>query len=172
MNRKHLRTGIVLAGLVTLALASAATGQSTTKIWTSDVVADRQRLMKLNGASWADAQAKLKAGNAEAVAVNAETMALIATQIVALFPEGSLTDKSKAKPEIWQKWPEFESAVKNYAMQADKLRDAARTKDLAATEAVAKDFGRQACGTCHQPFRVPPPQQQQTPAPPQQPQPR
>ena len=81
MNRKHLRTGIVLGSLVTLALASAATGQSTAKIWTSDVVADRQRLMKLNGASWADAQAKLKAGNAEAVAVNAETMSLIATHI-------------------------------------------------------------------------------------------
>jgi cytochrome c556 len=171
MNRKHLKTAVVLGSLVTLALASAATGQSTTKIWTSDVVADRQRLMKLNGASWADAQAKLKAGNAEAVAVNAETMALIATQIVALFPEGSLTDKSKAKPEIWQKWAEFESAVKNYAMQADKLRDAARSKDLAATEAVAKEFGRQACGTCHTPFRVPPPQQQ-PPASPQQPQPR
>jgi cytochrome c556 len=171
MNRKHLKTAVVLGSLVTLALASAATGQSTTKIWSSDVVADRQRLMKLNGASWADAQAKLKAGNAEAVAVNAETMALIATQIVALFPEGSLTDKSKAKPEIWQKWAEFESAVKNYAMQADKLRDAARSKDLTATEAVAKEFGRQACGTCHTPFRVPPPQQQ-PPAPPQQPQPR
>src|SRR4030095_15589769 len=170
MNRKHLRTGIVLAGLVPRPVASAATGQSTTKIWTRAVVADRQRLMKLNGASWADAQAKLKAGNAEAVAVNAETMALIATQIVALSPEGSLTDKSKAKPEIWQKWAEFESAVKNYAMQADKLRDAARSKDLAATEAVAKDFGRQACGTCHTPFRVPPPQQQ--PPAPQQPQPR
>jgi len=98
-------------------------------------------------------------------------MALIATHITALFPEGSLTDKSKAKPEIWQKWPEFEAAAKNLGAQADKLRDAARTKDLAATEAVAKDFGRQACGTCHQPFRVPPPQQQ-TPATPQQPQPR
>src|SRR5215510_15559512 len=108
MNRQHLRTGIVLGCLVTLALTSAATGQSTTKIWTSDVVADRQRLMKLNGASWADAQAKLKAGNAEAVAVNAETMALIATHILPLFPQGSLTEKSKAKPEIWQKWSEFE----------------------------------------------------------------
>ncbi|PYN02048.1 MAG: hypothetical protein DME07_12160 [Candidatus Rokuibacteriota bacterium] len=163
MKSKHVRAGVVLGSLVALALAGSATGQSTAKIWTSDVVADRQRLMKLNGASWADAQAKLKAGNAEAVAVNAETMALIATQITALFPEGSLTEKSKAKPEIWQKWPEFESAVKNYAMQAEKLRDAARSKDLAATEAVAKEFGRQACGTCHQPFRVPPPQQ---PAPP------
>jgi cytochrome c556 len=163
MRPKHVRTGIVLASLAALALTGTATGQSTAKLWTSDVVADRQRLMKLNGASWADAQAKLKAGNAEAVAVNAETMALIATQITALFPEGSMTEKSKAKPEIWQKWPEFESAIKNYAMQAEKLRDAARSKDLAATEAVAKEFGRQACGTCHQPFRVPPPQPQAPP---------
>src|SRR5262249_37765357 len=105
---------------------------------------------------------------AEAVAVNAETMALIATHIIALFPEGSLTDKSKAKPEIWQKWPEFEAAAKNLGVQADKLREAPRTKGPAATEAGAEDFGRQACGTCHQPFRVPPPQQQ-TPAPPPQP---
>ena len=171
MKLTQAKTRVVLGSFVALAMASSATGQSTTKLWTSDVVADRQRLMKLNGASWADAQAKLKAGNAEAVAVNAETMALIATQIVGLFPEGSLTDKSKAKPEIWQKWPEFEAAVKNYAMQADKLRDAARSKDLAATEAVAKEFGRQACGSCHTPFRVPPPPQQ-APAPPQQLQPR
>jgi len=169
MKLRYVKPGVVLGSLVALALASSATGQSTTKVWTGDVVADRQRLMKLNGASWADAQAKLKAGNVEAVAVNAETMALIATQIVALFPQDSLTDKSKAKPEIWQKWPEFESAVKNYAMQAEKLRDAARSKDQAATEAVAKEFGRQACGTCHTPFRVPPPQQQQPPSPPLQP---
>jgi cytochrome c556 len=169
MNRRRAKTTIVLAGLVALSMAGTATGQSTAKLWSSDVVADRQRLMKLNGASWADAQAKLKAGNAEAVAANAETMALTATMIPSLFPEGSLTDKSKAKPEIWQKWSEFEAAAKNLGAQAEKLRDAARSKDLAATEAVAKDFGRQACGTCHQPFRVPPPR---APAPPQQLQPR
>src|SRR5437660_3409603 len=168
MTERPIKAVVALGCRVARALATSATGQSTSKLWSGDPVAERQRLMKLNGASWADAQAKLKAGNAEAVAVNAETMALIATQIVALFPEGSLTDKSKAKPEIWQKWPEFESAVKNYAMQAEKLRDAARTKDLAATETVAKEFGRQACGTCHTPFRVPPPQQQ-APAPSQPP---
>lgn len=160
MTLGHVKSAAVLGSLVALALVSSATGQSTTKIWTSDVVADRQRLMKLNGASWADAQAKLKAGSVEAVAANAETMALTATLIPALFPQGSLTDKSKAKPEIWQKWSEFEAAAKNMGAQAEKLRDAARSKDQAATEAVAKEFGRQACGTCHQPFRVPPPQQQ------------
>jgi len=161
MKLRHLKSSVALGSLVALALASSATGQSTTsQVWTSDVVADRQRLMKLNGASWADAQAKLKAGNVEAVGVNAETMALTATQIPALFPEGSVTDKSKAKPEIWQKWSEVEAAEKNMGARAEKLRDAARSKDQAATEAVAKEFGRQACGTCHQPFRVPPPQQQ------------
>ena len=159
MTRRHVGANIVVVSVAALVLGGCATGGSP-KMTAAETVTERQRLMKLNGASWADAQAKLKAGNIEAVAVNAETMALIATQITALFPEGSLTEKSKAKPEIWQKWPEFESAVKNYGMQAEKLRDAARSKDQAATEAVAKDFGRQACGACHTPFRVPPPQQQ------------
>ena len=160
MKLTQAKTRVVLGSLVALAMASSATGQSTTKLWTSDVVADRQRLMKLNGASWADAQAKLKAGNAEAVAVNAETMALIATQILPLFPEGSLTDKSKAKPEIWQKWPEFAAAAKNLENRSATLRDQAVAKDGAAVTTTVATFGREACGTCHTPFRVPPPQQQ------------
>jgi len=163
MELRLVRTGVILASLVALAAVGCATAPKTPMMGTGDPVADRQRLMKNVGANWADIQAKVKAGAPETVAVNAEALSLHAQRIPTLFPEGSLTDKSKAKPEIWQKWPEFESAVKNYAMQAEKLRDAARSKDLAATEAVAKEFGRQACGTCHQPFRVPPPQQ---PAPP------
>jgi cytochrome c556 len=122
-----------------------------------DVVADRQRVMKLQGASWADIQAKAKAGSIEAIAVNAETLAMTARQIPALFPEGSLTDKSKAKPEVWQKWPEFQAAAKNLEAQSEKLRDAARAKNEQLTQDILKDFGRTACGTCHTPFRQPPP---------------
>ena len=158
---RPMRTVVILGTLVALAVVGCATATKTT-IGTGDPVADRQRLMKNVGANWADIQNKVKAGAPETVAVNAEALSLHAQRIPSLFPEGSLTDKSKAKPEIWQKWPEFEEAVKNFGSQAEKLRDAARTKDLAATEAVAKEFGRQACGTCHTPFRVPPPQQQPT----------
>jgi cytochrome c556 len=75
-----------------------------------------------------------------------------------LFPKGSLTDKSKAKPEIWEKWGDFEAAAKNMEAKAIEVRDAARAKDQAKVEALMKDFGRQACGTCHTPFRVPPKQ--------------
>ncbi len=156
MRCQNLRIVVVVGCLAALLIVGFAAAQSMPKVGSGDVVADRQRLMKLNGASWADAQTKLKAGNIEAIAVNAETIALNAMHIPALFPQGSRTDKSIAKPDIWQKWTEFESEAKNLQTLAEKLRDAARAKDAAAVEAMAKEFGRQTCGSCHTKFRFPP----------------
>ena len=158
-GRLTLSASVIVIGGLSLGLVAGCASKSMSKMGSGDVVADRQRLMKLQGASWADIQAKAKAGNIEAIAVNAETLALAAQQIPALFPEGSLTDKSKAKPEIWQKWPEFEKDAKNLAVEAEKLRDAAKAKNEQLTQQIVKDFGRNACGTCHTPFRQPPPQQ-------------
>jgi cytochrome c556 len=154
MKRIAARAGVVVFGLAAL-LLGIAVSQAQMKVGSGDVVADRQRLMKLNGASWKDVQDKVKAGQIEAVAVNAETMAINAQHIPTLFPKGSLTDKSKAKPDIWEKFPEFEAAAKNLETKAAELRDAARAKDQAKVDALVKDFGRQTCGTCHQPFRQP-----------------
>jgi cytochrome c556 len=122
-----------------------------------DIVADRQRLMKLHGQIWGDIQAKAKANNIEGIEVSAETLAINAQYIPAMVPEGSLTEKSKAKPEVWQKWPEFEAAAKKMETESEKLRDAARAKNEQLTQDIVKDFGRNACGACHTPFRVPPP---------------
>ena len=159
MEFRHMRAGIVLGILVALVVAGCATGQKST-IGTGDPVEDRQRLMKNVGANWADIQAKVKAGNPEAVAVNAEALSLHAQRIPSLFPDGSLTEKSKAKPDIWQKWPEFQAAAKNLENRAGTLRDQAVAKDAAAVTTTVGTFGRDACGACHTPFRVPPPQQQ------------
>jgi cytochrome c556 len=158
-GRLTLSASVIVIGGLSLGLVAGCASKSMSKMGSGDVVADRQRLMKLQGASWADIQAKAKAGNIEAIAVNAETLALTAQQIPALFPEGSLTDKSKAKPEVWQKWPEFQNAAKNLAVESEKLRDAAKAKNEQLTQQIVKDFGRNACGTCHTPFRQPPPQQ-------------
>jgi cytochrome c556 len=152
----HTASVIVTASLVVGIVAGCA-GKSMSQGGSGDVVADRQRVMKLQGASWADIQAKAKAGNIEGIAVNAETLAMTAQQIPGLFPEGSGTEKSKAKPDVWQKWPEFERAAKNLEVQAEKLRDASRAKNEQLTQDIVKDFGRNACGTCHTPFRQPPP---------------
>jgi cytochrome c556 len=122
-----------------------------------EAIAARQQLMKDQGAAWKNIQDKTKAGDIAGVVPEAEKLAKTSKEIPKLFPEGSLDPKkSAAKPEIWAKRPEFESAAKNLQTQAEKLRDTAKTGDAAATQAVVQTFGRNACGTCHTPFRVPP----------------
>lgn len=160
MKLRLARTGVILGSLVALAVGGCASSSKSATMSMGDVVAERQRLMKNVGANWADIQAKVKAGAPDTVAVNAESLSLHAQRIPGLFPSGSLTDKSKAKPDIWQKWPEFEAAAKNLENRAARLRDQAMAKDGAAVTATVATFGRDACGACHTPFRVPPPQQQ------------
>jgi cytochrome c556 len=154
--RLTFSASVIVIGGLSLGLLAGCASKSMSKMGSGDVVADRQRLMKSVGANWADIQAKAKAGNIEGIAVNAENLALYAPHIPMYFPEGSGTEKSKAKPEIWQKWPEFQAAAKNLETQSEKLRDAAKAKNEQATQDIVKDFGRNACGTCHTPFRVPP----------------
>ena len=175
IQSSKLLTGLIVSSLAALMMVGCASGQPMAQsqpraqtpsmsqtqplslIGSGDVVADRQRLMKLNGASWRDIQAKAKAGDIEAIAVNAEMMAIGALHIPSLFPEGSLTEESNAKPEIWQQRDEFEKQAQNFRVMAEQLRDTAQAKDADATQAMVKTFGKQACGACHTPFRVPPP---------------
>ena len=156
MRRSAVRTTVVLGSLAAVIAIGCAT-METAKMTPAETVAERQKLMKANGAAWKGVQDKTKAGDIAGVAVDADTMAQNAKKIPALFPPGSLEGKTAAKPEIWQKWPEFEASAKNFETEAGKLRDTAKTNNKAATEALVKDFGRKACGTCHTPFRVPPP---------------
>jgi cytochrome c556 len=144
---------VILSSFLVLALVSIVAAQASPI--GGDPVANRQRLMKLVGANWADIQAKVKAGNTDAVAVNAETIAVMATHIPSFFPAGSATDVSNAKPEIWEKWADFQAAAKTLESMAENLRDASRAKDGAVVEAMVKEFGAKACGACHTPFRKP-----------------
>jgi cytochrome c556 len=157
MRRSSRGAGLVVLGLAVVVAAGCASEKKMAKSGSGDIVADRQRLMKLHGQIWADIQAKAKANNIEGIEVSAETLAINAQYIPAMFPEGTLTDKSKAKPEVWQKWPEFEAAAKKMETEAVKLRDASKAKNAQLTQDIVKDFGRNACGACHTPFRVPPP---------------
>lgn len=156
-RRANLRRSLVLIPLVAATLAACTTGAPQRMVGTDDVVFDRQRVMKVQGAMWTDIQNKFKAGNIEAIAPNAEVIAITALQIPTLFPEGSLTEKSKAKPEVWQRRDEFDKAAKNLAVWSERLRDASKAKDEKAVADIMKDYGRVGCGSCHTPFRQPPP---------------
>jgi cytochrome c556 len=155
-RRATWHRSIMTIVLIAASAAACTTGSAPRMVGTGDLVFDRQRLMKIQGEQWADVQAKFKAGNIQGIASNAEVLAVTSMQIVSLFPEGSLTDKSKAKPEIWQRWGEFEASAKNLTIWSERLRDASRAKDDKAVADIMKDYGRVACGSCHTPFRVPP----------------
>jgi len=148
-------TAVVVASLTPGVIVGCSMAQKKTP---DQLVEERQQLMKDHGAAWKHVQDQLKAGTLAGVADDAQKMSDNAKKIPDLFPEGSMTEKSKAKPEVWQKKSEFDAAAKNFGDQADKLKAAALTNNMDNVQAVAKDFGRNACGTCHTPFRVPPKQ--------------
>ena len=66
MKATDVRRIVVIGTLAALATTGCATKKASSS-WTGDVVADRQRLMKLHGALWKDIQDKAKAGNIELV---------------------------------------------------------------------------------------------------------
>lgn len=155
MNARTVLVGVVAVTLV----AAAATGCAMLKKKSpEEVVGERQQLMKRQGELWKDIQDKTKVGDTQAVAVDANQLAGSAKQIPKLFPEGSMTPKSNAKPEIWQKKAEFNTTAMKLRTESLRLRDTAKSGDAAATQAIVKDFGRTTCGACHTPFRVPPKQ--------------
>ena len=149
----------LIAVVASVGLLTACASTQTASRTPGQYVEDRQKLMKAHGENWKQTQDAAKAGNWAGVATNADAMANNAKQMVALFPEGSMTEKSKAKPEIWQRKSEFDAAAKKMETESIRLRDTARSGNANATNEILKDFGRNTCGNCHTPFRVPPPRQ-------------
>ena len=75
-------------------------------------------------------------------------------QLVTLFPKGSISEKSRAKAEIWEKWDEFTKLPGTVNKAAQALADAAKAKDEAEVEVKLKALG-EACNVCHRGFRAP-----------------
>ncbi len=94
LRQAPLHLSIMIIVLVAATATACTTGSAPRMVGTGDVVADRQRVMKLQGEQMTDIQNKIKADNIEGIATNAEVLAITSMQITSLFPEGSLTDKS------------------------------------------------------------------------------
>jgi len=154
MKRPSIGLTFLVAGVAFVAVACASMQAKSP----AETVDARQKMMKENGAAWKAVQDNAKAGNWAAVATAADTLSKNAARIPGLFPAGSMTPDSKAKPEIWQKWSEFEASAKKMETEGARLSALAKAGNAQAANDIIKDFGRNACGSCHGPFRVPPPQ--------------
>ena len=154
MKRRAWTAVFVIGGLTAGLLAGCASGDKK-MAGSGDPIADRQQLMKKQGKAMQDITTKLKAGSLDGVAADADTLTGTAKEIPALFPAGSTSPTSRAKPEIWQKKSEFDGYAKSLNDQSKKVAGLARANDLAGTQAAVAELGRTTCGACHNAFRGP-----------------
>jgi cytochrome c556 len=151
-----MRLGIVAvaagAALLVAAGFGAATGAADDA---AEMVKQRVELMKSQGPHLKPIADYLKGqGSADNLAADAQAVADNAKRVPSLFPPGSVTDKSRAKPEIWQNWDDFKAKAHALELAAEKLAEVAKTGDKAAIGPQLKAVG-QACGACHDKYRVP-----------------
>lgn len=117
-------------------------------------VAFRTYLMENIGANAKEMKGKIDAGKLSEAKMNAAAIALHSTRIAALFPEGSTSDASRAKEEIWQTWDAFIASAAELSTEANALTVAAGEDNATAVkEHMQKMFGT--CKDCHDQFRKP-----------------
>ncbi len=144
----------VVGGLWSFTLSSAHEGHAKHLPDSKDAIAFRTYMMENIGDNAKEMNDKIKAGKIATAKVNAQAIALHATRITELFPQGSTSETSKAKPEIWQKWDEFVKAADTLKTEADQLVvTIAEGKGDAVDAQKKKVFG--ACKSCHDTFRKP-----------------
>ena len=144
---------VILPGIVALGMAAVMAGDLLAQSNGAAVVKQRQDEMKQMQRAFDPMIAIFKGENPNVVdaAASAETINTNARKILDNFPEGTGRDaisESRAKPELWLEYAEFQSAAGKLVEESGKLVDVAGTGDLEAYKTQFKALGT-ACGGCH-----------------------
>lgn len=151
-----MRLALQVGVLVVAVAVVGGCAKAKSMMGMGDPIDERQALMKEQGAAMREIQSKLKAGQHQAITPELEKLVKTSSQIPSLFPQGSLDpSRSRAKPEIWQKWSEFEGYTKTLGSKATQTAAIARTGTAQATSAAVADMSKTTCGACHNTFRGP-----------------
>ena len=140
--------GIALASAIGFA-AVASLSQAQT-----DVIKERQALMKSNGGSMKAINGIIEAGGPAAdVGAEATKIHDASMKVATLFPAGSDQGDTKALPEIWQNPDDFAAKLKVLQDESAMLVTAATGGDMAAVKAQYDKLGG-ACGGCHKVYKA------------------
>lgn len=115
-------------------------------------LANRHALMEDIGSQAKVIGDAMKSGDYAPVGAAAKQIRTAATNVLSLFPKDSTHPNSRAKPEIWTQWEQFEAINKNFERTAGALVTAAEQGSgiPAAAQAMFDT-----CKTCHDQFRIP-----------------
>ena len=149
-----MKKSVALAFVAILSLGAIAVAQdmmvdpAIAGLTAEQKVDARHALMEENGRVLRTA---MRATGAEAEQA-ATTLLQNYLDLPALFPEGSNVGKSKALPQIWERFADFEAIAKSGQDAATAMLAAAKAGDADAYGAAARTLGG-TCGQCHQQFR-------------------
>lgn len=135
-----------------------STAQNTAPATPVEVIKARQQSLKDLGASFKLIRDQVQSGSPDTAKIQAAAgeVKKAADAIATWFPQGTGAEagvKTAAKPEIWSDPAGFTTAARNFAEQAGKFSQLTASGDAAAVGAGVKAVG-QACGGCHEKFRV------------------
>jgi cytochrome c556 len=91
--------------------------------------------------------------DATVVAASAETIAGHAARMPDLFPDGSVSEASEARPRIWRQWDAFLTDARALENAATALAKAAAENSFADAQ-VAFGAAGESCKSCHEAFRI------------------
>ena len=138
----------VLAGSMLWMDASSAMAQD-------ESIARRQKLMKGFSATAKEVKAAVEKKDYTTVATKMKDIAdsLDMAAFAKNWPHNSTDAKSRAKPEVWQKWNDFMLSAWDGQQRVLALVDAANSKNDTKVAEAYKGFGP-VCVECHKSFRA------------------
>lgn len=140
----------LIAAAIAVGLGGAALAAGADELFDK-----REMAMKQAGGALKALGGAAKSGSVPAdAAAKAQLIVDLAAAIPGLFPEGSITDKSRALPAIWTDKAGWDGKVKALADAAAVTLAAASAGDAAALGAAVDATGA-SCGGCHKMFRGP-----------------
>jgi len=144
---KRALAGAVLASIAWIAPAQALDPGET--------IYARKAIMWSMGAHMGGIKAGMAAKNGKLIAGHARALAALTPAFASMFPKGTETGKTRAKPEIWQQMDKFKAAAKVMQTEAAALAQVAGSGDMAKIGAQFGKMAKLGCGGCHSVFRAP-----------------
>lgn len=136
-----------LAALMALFAASAAADEIAQRKVAMDDISDAMKVL-------VSMVNKEQPFNGENTAKAGYTVLNNLTAAATLFPEGSMGENSRAKPEIWQDMERFAGNLDKAKQAAQRVAKTGAANDEAAFPRAVIQLG-ETCKTCHEHFRRP-----------------
>lgn len=150
LKRYALLAAAVLAAPTALPSFAADTASGLSA---EQIIAARQAGYDMSAATFGGMMKATKDGaSAKDEGFQAHALAKWAKVVPTMFPAGTATGATKARPEVWSNRDGFNRAAAIYAAATDKLAQLSEANDTPGFTAQLGEV-KKACDACHQDFR-------------------